>query len=146
VTDRLTTPEAPEVQRLLRRMADAGCEFAIVESTSHGLALNRLDHVEYDIAAFTNITGDHLDFHKTFEAYREAKGRLFEALDTALHKGIAKTAVVNADDPSANYMLERSPPSRDLRARGAGCHGVGPRTGPSARWRRLPSDDPPRRG
>jgi UDP-N-acetylmuramyl-tripeptide synthetase len=108
VTDRMTTPEAPEVQRLLRRMADAGCEFAIVESTSHGLALNRLDHVEYDIAAFTNITGDHLDFHKTFEAYRDAKGRLFEALDTAMHKGIAKTAVVNADDPSANYMLERS--------------------------------------
>ena len=108
VTDRMTTPEAPEVQRLLRRMADAGCQFAIVESTSHGLALNRLDHVEYDIAAFTNITGDHLDFHKTFEAYREAKGLLFEALDTATHKGIAKTAVVNADDPSANYMLERS--------------------------------------
>lgn len=108
VTDRMTTPEANEVQRLLRRMADAGCQFAIVESTSHGLALNRLDHVEYDIAAFTNITGDHLDFHKTFEAYREAKGLLFEALDTAVHKGIAKTAVVNADDPSANYMLERS--------------------------------------
>lgn len=108
VTDRMTTPEANEIQRLLRRMADAGCEFAIVESTSHGLALNRLDHVEYDIAAFTNITGDHLDFHKTFEAYREAKGLLFEALDTSLHKGIAKTAVVNLDDPSANYMLARS--------------------------------------
>ncbi len=108
VTDRMTTPEANEVQRLLRRMADAGCQFAIVESTSHGLALNRLDHVEYDIAAFTNITGDHLDFHKTFEAYREAKGLLFEALDTAVHKGVAKVAVVNADDPSANYMLDRS--------------------------------------
>ncbi|MCC7088439.1 MAG: UDP-N-acetylmuramoyl-L-alanyl-D-glutamate--2,6-diaminopimelate ligase [Chloroflexi bacterium] len=122
VTDRMTTPEANEVQRLLRRMADAGCEFAIVESTSHGLALNRLDHVEYDIAAFTNITGDHLDFHKTFEAYREAKGLLFEALDTATHKGIAKTAVVNADDPSANYMLERSraePLSFGLEARDA---------------------------
>lgn len=108
VTDRMTTPEAPEVQRLLRRMADAGCRYAIVESTSHGLALNRLDHVEYDIAAFTNITGDHLDFHRTFEAYREAKGMLFEALDTAAPKRIAKTAIVNIDDPSANYMLDRS--------------------------------------
>ncbi|MBN9492045.1 UDP-N-acetylmuramoyl-L-alanyl-D-glutamate--2,6-diaminopimelate ligase [bacterium] len=108
VTDRMTTPEANEVQRLLRRMADAGCDWAIVESTSHGLALHRLDCVEYDVALFTNITGDHLDFHKTFEAYREAKGRLFEALDTSADKGIPKTAVVNDDDPSANYMLERS--------------------------------------
>ena len=108
VTDRMTTPEANEVQRLLRRMVDAGCDWAIVESTSHGLALHRLDCVEYDIALFTNITGDHLDFHKTFEAYRDAKGRLFEALGTSMDKGIPKTAVVNADDPSANYMLERS--------------------------------------
>ncbi len=108
VTDRMTTPEAPEVQRLLRRMADAGCEFAIVESTSHGLALNRLDHVEYDVAVFTNITGDHLDFHKTFEAYREAKGLLFSALETSADKGVPKAAVVNADDPSANAMLWRT--------------------------------------
>ena len=108
VTDRMTSPEAPEVQRLLRRFADAGCEFAIVESTSHGLALHRLDHVEYDVAVFTNITGDHLDFHKTFEAYREAKGLLFEALDTAMDKGVPKAAVVNVDDPSANAMLSKT--------------------------------------
>ncbi|MGE5594832.1 MAG: UDP-N-acetylmuramoyl-L-alanyl-D-glutamate--2,6-diaminopimelate ligase [Hyphomicrobiales bacterium] len=108
VGGRMTTPEANEVQKLLRRMVDAGCDWAIVESTSHGLALHRLDHVEYDIAAFTNITGDHLDFHKTFEAYREAKGLLFESLGTSAEKDIEKVAVVNADDPSANYMLERS--------------------------------------
>jgi len=108
VPDRMSSPEAPEVQRLLRRFADAGCEFAIVESTSHGLALNRLDHVEYDVAVFTNITGDHLDFHKTFEAYREAKGVLFSALDSAYDKGIPKAAVVNVDDPSANAMLWRT--------------------------------------
>lgn len=108
VTDRMTTPEANEVQRLLRRMADAGCEFAIVESTSHGLALHRLDHVEYDVAVFTNITGDHLDFHETFEAYREAKGQLFAALDTSARKGVQKSAVVNNDDPSANFMLGQS--------------------------------------
>ena len=105
---RMTTPEANEVQRLMRRMADAGCEYAIVESTSHGLALNRLDHVEYDIAAFTNVTGDHLDFHKTFEAYRDAKGQLFSALDWAFEKGVPKAAVVNDDDPSASYMASRS--------------------------------------
>lgn len=104
VAERMTTPEAPEVQGLLRRMVDAGCDFAIVESTSHGLALHRLDHVEYDIAAFTNITGDHLDFHKTFEAYREAKGKLFEALSSSFDKGVPKVAVTNADDPSANML------------------------------------------
>ena len=108
VTDRMTTPEAPEVQRLLRRMVDVGCDFAIVESTSHGLALHRLDEVEYDIAVLTNVTGDHLDFHKTFEAYREAKGMLFEALDTAADKGVPKVAVVNADDPSASWIRSRT--------------------------------------
>lgn len=107
-TERMTTPEATEVQRLLRRMAEAGCRYAIVESTSHGLALHRLDHVEYDVAVFTNITGDHLDFHETFEAYREAKGRLFAALDIAAPKKAPRAAVVNADDPSANFMLERT--------------------------------------
>ena len=108
VGGRMTTPESPEVQRLLRRMVDASCDVAIVESTSHGLALHRLDHVEYDIAVLTNITGDHLDFHKTFEAYREAKALLFEALDDSADKGGGKVAVVNADDPSANFMLERT--------------------------------------
>jgi UDP-N-acetylmuramoyl-L-alanyl-D-glutamate--2,6-diaminopimelate ligase len=67
-----------------------------------------MDHVEYDVAAFTNITGDHLDFHKTFEAYREAKGLLFSALGTAFDKGIPKAAVVNADDPSAHAMAALS--------------------------------------
>jgi UDP-N-acetylmuramoyl-L-alanyl-D-glutamate--2,6-diaminopimelate ligase len=107
-TERMTTPEATEIQRLMRRMADAGCDFAVVESTSHGLALHRLDHVEYDVAVFTNVTGDHLDFHETFEAYREAKGQLFAALGQSLDKGVPKVAVVNMDDPSANFMLGQS--------------------------------------
>ncbi|MBI2765175.1 MAG: UDP-N-acetylmuramoyl-L-alanyl-D-glutamate--2,6-diaminopimelate ligase [Chloroflexi bacterium] len=115
VSGRMTTPEAPEVQRLLRRMADAGCDYAIVESTSHGLALHRLDHVEYDVAVCTNITGDHLDFHKTFEAYREAKGLLFDALDHSAGKGVTKVAVVNDDDPSANAMLSRTKHAEHVR-------------------------------
>ncbi len=114
-TARMTTPEANEVQRLLRRMVDAGCDVAVVESTSHGLALNRLDDVDYDIAAFTNITGDHLDFHETFEAYREAKAALFSALERSSDKGLAKAAVVNDDDPSANFMLGQAPNARAVR-------------------------------
>ena len=108
VTDRMTTPESPEVQRLLREMVSAGCRFAIVESTSHGLALHRLDEVEYDTAVVTNITGDHLDFHKTFDAYRDAKALLFAALETSFDKGVPKTAIVNADDHSAAYMLSQA--------------------------------------
>ena len=105
-SSRMTTPEAPEVQRLLRAMVEAGCEYAIVEATSHGLALHRLDEVAFDIAAFTNVTSDHLDFHASFEAYREAKGALFAALDRTppLASGPAKAAIVNADDPSASFL------------------------------------------
>lgn len=103
-THRMTTPEAPEVQRLLREMVEAGCEYAIVEATSHGLALHRLDEVAFDVAVLTNLTGDHLDFHESFEAYREAKGRLFAALD---HAPVApgRAAVANADDPSTSFLL-----------------------------------------
>ena len=109
-TARMTTPEAPEVQRLLREIVDAGCRYAIIEATSHGLALHRLDEIAFDVAAFTNITSDHLDFHKSFEAYRAAKGALFAALDrTPPHEGgPARAAVANADDPSAGFMLEQT--------------------------------------
>jgi UDP-N-acetylmuramyl-tripeptide synthetase len=108
VPDRMSTPEAPEVQRLLRRMVDAGCDVAIVESTSHGLAQSRLTDVAYDVAVCTNITGDHLDFHKTFEAYRDAKAMLFSALDAGPDKGVNRAAVVNGDDPSANFLLSHT--------------------------------------
>lgn len=107
-TDRMTTPEAPEIHRLLRKMVDAGCDVALVESTSHGLALHRLDDVEYDVACFTNITGDHLDFHETFEAYREAKAMLFQALARPSTDQAEKVAIVNGDDPSANFMLSQA--------------------------------------
>ena len=96
----VTTPESPEVQSLLAQMRDAATEYAVVESTSHGLALHRLEHLEYDVAAFTNLYPDHLDFHPDMDDYLAAKGRLFEMLDEALDKGIEKTAVLNADDPA----------------------------------------------
>lgn len=111
---RMSTPEANQVHRILRRALDAGCDTVVVESTSHGLALHRLDDVDYDVAAITNVTGDHLDFHQTFEAYREAKSLLFAALDRSASKGLTKTAVVNADDPSAAFMLEQAPSAERL--------------------------------
>ena len=97
---RMSTPEAPEVQRLLADMVDAGNEYAVVEATSHGLALDRLADIAFDVAVLTNLSEDHLDFHGTFEAYAEAKLRLFAQLDAATSKSVERRAVLNADDPA----------------------------------------------
>lgn len=131
---RQTTPEALEVQQLLRRMADGGVSHALLESTSHGLALHKLDHCEYDVAVFTNLSPDHLDFHGTFDAYAAAKARLFAMLDTSVQKGVPKLAVLNADDPSWRRMAEATRARRltyaldapaDLRAAALALHADG---------------------
>jgi len=101
---RFTTPEAPQVQALLAEMATAGVDYAVLESTSHGLALHRLDGCEYDVAVVTNVTADHLDFHRSREEYLAAKGRLFAMLDQAADKGVEKVAVLNVDEPAAAYF------------------------------------------
>jgi UDP-N-acetylmuramoyl-L-alanyl-D-glutamate--2,6-diaminopimelate ligase len=95
-----TTPEAPYVQHLLRRMADAGVEWAVLEATSHGLALHRLDEIRFSVAAITFVSQDHLDFHGTIAAYRRAKAILFERV--AESNGVA---VINADDPASREMV-----------------------------------------
>ncbi len=97
---RQTTPESLDVQRYLRAMVDAGVEWAILEATSHGLDLHRLDETRFIIAAVTNITHEHLEHHGSVEAYRRAKGVLFERVAAA--RG---TAVINSDDPGAMEMV-----------------------------------------
>lgn len=100
-----TTPDAPEVQAYLRQMVEAGVECAVIESTSHGLAQHRVTACEYDIGVVTNITHEHLDYHGSIGAYRAAKAMLFEALNTSRQKpGVAKAAVLNADDSSFAYL------------------------------------------
>ena len=103
-TGRFTTPEAPDLQAMLREIANAGCKWAVVEATSHGLAQHRLDDCEFDIGVVTCIGADHMDFHRTVKAYVAAKGRLFEMLEESVRKGIEKTAVLNLDDPSFAYL------------------------------------------
>ncbi len=124
-TGRFTTPEVPELQSMLAAMVEAGCRWAVVEATSHGLALHRVDGCEYDIAVFTNLGADHMDFHGSREDYMAAKGLLFKMLDASLQKGVEKTAVLNLDDPACGYFrgLTRSravtyglAPGADLRA------------------------------
>ena len=100
-----TTPDAPEVQAYLARMVAAGVEYAVLESTSHGLAQHRVTACEFDIAVVTNITHEHLDYHGTYEAYREAKAMLFRGLSSVMRKpGVSKVAVLNADDSSYDYL------------------------------------------
>jgi len=116
---RQTSLEALETQAFLREAVDAGCSAAVLESSSHGLALHRLDHCEYDAAILTNVTHEHLDFHGTAEAYRLAKARLFEMLAEAEKAGPEGArypgqgvGVVNLDDPRAPLYLERTPGPR----------------------------------
>ena len=94
-----TTPEAPDLHRLLARMRDGGVQAVALEVSSHALDQHRVDGVVFDVAIFTNLSQDHLDFHANMEAYFEAKARLF----TPEH---ASRAVVNADDPSGRRLAD----------------------------------------
>lgn len=109
-----TTPDAGEMQAYLAQMVAAEMEYAIIESTSHGLAQHRVTACEYDVAVITNITHEHLDYHGSYEAYRAAKRKLFEHLDTSFHKpGVDKVAVLNRDDTSYEY-LQSVPADRQI--------------------------------
>jgi len=98
-----TTPEAPDVQQLLAEMLEQGCRSAVMEVSSHALALKRVDGMRFAAAVFTNLTRDHLDFHEDMEQYFAAKRRLFQMLEP----GVA--GVVNADDPRATSLLAVCP-------------------------------------
>jgi UDP-N-acetylmuramoyl-L-alanyl-D-glutamate--2,6-diaminopimelate ligase len=96
-----TTPEAPDLQRLLAAARDKGRDAFALEVSSHALVQHRVDGIELDAAVFTNLSQDHLDFHETMEAYFTAKASLFVP-------GRARIAVVNADDDYGRRLLERT--------------------------------------
>lgn len=105
-----TTPEAVELQRLFAQMRDAGVSHAVMEVSSHALELDRVAGTRFHTAVFTNLTQDHLDFHGSMEAYREAKGKLFARLgneygDTRADQAFA---VVNLDDPVGKWMARQT--------------------------------------
>lgn len=111
-----TTPEAPIIQHHLDEMLKNGCEYAVVEASSHGLSkkLNRLGNVVFDCGVFMNVTLEHLEFHKDFETYRSDKANLFRKLDEHNHiktiagvrKEIPSVGIVNLEDPSAEYFAK----------------------------------------
>jgi UDP-N-acetylmuramoyl-L-alanyl-D-glutamate--2,6-diaminopimelate ligase len=106
----VTTPDPLDLQALLERTADAGAAYAIVETTSHGLAQQRVAACDFDVGILTNVTHEHLDFHGSFQAYLEAKGSLFAGLSQSAAKPfpVDRAAVLNRDDESFSALRERA--------------------------------------
>ena len=120
-----TTPDPVELNRLLRRMVDAGCQYAFMECSSHAIAQKRIGGLKFAGGIFTNLTRDHLDYHKTVENYRNAKKQFFDMLP----KG--SFAITNADDKNGLFMVQNTKATvktysvrsmADYRARLVECH------------------------
>ncbi len=103
VQSSLTTPDCFDIARLQSEMVEAGCEFMVAEASSHALSQGRLAGIEFAAAAFTNLAGDHMDYHKTEQDYLSAKAALFE------HLPADATAVLNSQSPHARQISERLP-------------------------------------
>jgi UDP-N-acetylmuramoyl-L-alanyl-D-glutamate--2,6-diaminopimelate ligase len=127
-----TTPGAIELQRILREMVDAGRQAVVIETSSHGLAQERVAGVAYDAAIFTNLSHEHLDFHGTVEAYRAAKLSLFERLPAIAKDGRPGLGVVNLDDSEGERFAAA--------AIGAGARAIGYGTSAGAEVRLLRLD------
>lgn len=101
-----TTPDIITINKILAQAVEEGCEFAFMEVSSHGIAQNRIEGLHFKIAGFTNLTHDHLDYHKTFDEYLKTKKRFFDELD---HTAIA---ITNVDDKNGNVMLQNTKASK----------------------------------
>ena len=120
-----TTPEAPELQSMLRDMVAQGCGACVMEVSSHALALKRVEYLRFAAAIFTNLTRDHLDFHRNMDDYFAAKRRLFELLPDGA------VAVINLDDRRGAELTARDEAFDHLRdRRGRGRHAVEPQVFP----------------
>ena len=97
-----TTPDALELNQLLRQMVDAGCEYAFMEVSSHAIAQNRIEGLDFDGGIFTNLTRDHIDFHKTFDNYRDTKKLFFDHLKPEAF------AITNKDDKNGMVMVQNT--------------------------------------
>lgn len=97
-----TTPDALTIQRMMREMVDAGCEYAFMEVSSHSVDQRRIAALDFDVAVFTNITHDHLDYHKTFDSYIRAKKQFFDGLSSNAY------ALINNDDKHASVMVQNT--------------------------------------
>ncbi|WBX99712.1 UDP-N-acetylmuramoyl-L-alanyl-D-glutamate--2,6-diaminopimelate ligase [Chryseobacterium gambrini] len=97
-----TTPDVITINKILAQAVEEGCEFAFMEVSSHGIAQNRIEGLHFKIAGFTNLTHDHLDYHKTFDEYLKTKKRFFDQLEDSA------VAITNVDDKNGNVMLQNT--------------------------------------
>ncbi|MFC5874958.1 UDP-N-acetylmuramoylalanyl-D-glutamate--2,6-diaminopimelate ligase [Chryseobacterium arachidis] len=97
-----TTPDVITINKILAQAVEEGCEFAFMEVSSHGIAQNRIEGLHFKVAGFTNLTHDHLDYHKTFEEYLKTKKRFFDQLEDSA------VAITNIDDKNGNVMLQNT--------------------------------------
>ena len=120
-----TTPDPIELNRLLAQMVDAGCQYVFMECSSHAIAQKRIGGLKFSVGIFTNLTRDHLDYHKTFENYRDAKKAFFDMLPKGSY------AIINADDKNGSIMVQNTKATvktystrqmADYRARLIECH------------------------
>ncbi|MGP1464537.1 MAG: UDP-N-acetylmuramoyl-L-alanyl-D-glutamate--2,6-diaminopimelate ligase [Prevotella koreensis] len=120
-----TTPDPIELNRLLAQMVDAGCQYVFMECSSHAIAQKRIGGLKFSVGIFTNLTRDHLDYHKTFENYRDAKKAFFDMLPNGSY------AIINADDKNGSVMVQNTKATvktystrqmADYRARLIECH------------------------
>ena len=119
-----TTPEAPIIQNYLHEMVENGCEYAVIETSSHGLSpkLNRTGNIDFDCGIFMNVTLEHLEFHGTFEQYRDDKANLFRKLDECSHEKtilgkkvtVPSFGIVNLEDESADYFIHATGSERGI--------------------------------
>ena len=118
---RNTTPDVVELQEILADMAAAGINYVVMEVSSHALALDRVAGCEFDVAVFTNLTQDHLDFHSTLDQYLQAKAKLFSGLGSDQPAKTGKYAIINTDDPAAgNFIASCHCPVISYGAKGQG--------------------------
>ncbi len=103
---KMTMPGRFGLQKLLRRMVSAGCKYAVIETSSEGIAQYRHAGIDYDLAVFTNLSPEHIESHGSYDRYRAAKGKLFGLLRLGRNKGLSKTAIINLDDAEADYFLK----------------------------------------
>jgi len=104
----ITTPEPEELQKMLRIMVDKKVKYVIMEVSSHSLVLHRVEGVEFDWVIFTNLSQDHLDFHKTMDNYLKAKASLFKSPESDYREKTTKKAIINVDDKAGNYILKNT--------------------------------------
>lgn len=111
-----TTPEATDIHAMFKQMKDVGCDSAVLEVSSHAIALDRVYGIDFNVSIFTNLTQDHLDYHKDMDSYFDVKAQMFKGLE----EGQNRSAVINVDDPWGRRLVDECQDGADVLTYGFG--------------------------